>query len=115
MPQWFNLPNLLTLSRLALVPFIIQAILDGRHLAALALFAIAAATDLLDGAAARRFGISTPVGAYLDPIADKCLMSGVFLALAMARLAPWWFVCVVFGRDIYILLSVGVLLFVTPV
>ena len=115
MPRWINLPNLFTLLRLFLVPFVIQAILGGRHTLALALFGIAAATDILDGAAARRFGIATQAGAYLDPVADKCLLSGVFLALAAARTVPWWFVGVVFGRDLFILLGVaGVMLF-TPV
>jgi len=115
MPRWFNLPNLLTLSRLLLVPFIIQAILAGAHFRGLALFAVAAATDVLDGAAARRWGTVTPFGAYLDPIADKCLLSGVFLALAAARIVPWWFVGVVFGRDIYILLAVAAFLLLSPV
>jgi cardiolipin synthase len=112
MPGWINLPNLLTLLRLALVPFVIREILAGRHVLALALFGAAAVTDVLDGAAARRLGLATETGAYLDPIADKCLLSGVFLALAAARMAPWWFVAVVFGRDLYILMGVaGVMLF----
>jgi len=115
MPRWINLPNLFTLLRLVLVPFVIQAILQGRYTLALALFGIAAVTDILDGAAARRFGLSSQAGAYLDPVADKCLLSGVFLALAAAKAVPWWFVGVVFGRDLYILLGVaGVMLF-TPV
>src|SRR5947209_4152308 len=52
MPRWLNLPNALTFARLLLTPFVIKAILDGRHTLALALFAVAAVTDLLDGAAA---------------------------------------------------------------
>ncbi|SPF53780.1 CDP-diacylglycerol--glycerol-3-phosphate 3-phosphatidyltransferase [Candidatus Sulfopaludibacter sp. SbA4] len=115
MPRWINLPNLFTLLRLVLVPFVMQAILQGRYTLALALFGIAAVTDILDGAAARRLGLSTQAGAYLDPVADKCLLSGVFLALAVGKVVPWWFVGVVFGRDLYILLGVaGVMLF-TPV
>ena len=107
MPRWINVPNGFTALRLALVPFVILAILRGRHVLALELFAAAAATDVLDGAAARRFGTATRIGAYLDPIADKCLLSGVFLALAAAGAAPWWLVGVIFGRDIYILLGAG--------
>ena len=105
MPRWINVPNGFTALRLALVPFVIEAILHGAHFLALALFAVAALTDVLDGAAARRFGVATQFGAVLDPIADKCLLSGVFLALAAAGAAPWWLVAVVFGRDIYILLG----------
>jgi cardiolipin synthase (CMP-forming) len=115
MSRWLNIPNSFTLLRLALVPFIIQAIVEGRHFAALALFAVAALTDLLDGAAARHFGSSTQAGAYLDPIADKCLLSGVFLALAVASILPWWVVAIIFGRDIYILLAVAVIMLSTPV
>jgi cardiolipin synthase len=115
MPRWFNPPNLLTLTRLLLVPFVIQSILDGHHFRALALFAAAAVTDVMDGALARRLDLATPAGAYLDPIADKCLLSGVFLAMALARIVPWWFVAVVFGRDIYILIAVAAIMLVTPI
>jgi cardiolipin synthase len=115
MPAWINLPNLFTLLRLALVPFVIQAILDGRHFRALALFALAAVTDVLDGAAARRFALSTQAGAYLDPIADKCLLSGVYLALAAAGSIPWWLVAVIFGRDLYILAAVAIIMWSTPI
>ena len=105
MPRWINVPNMFTLLRLVLVPFVIEAILGGRHVLALSLFAVAGFTDILDGAAARRFGLTTQAGAYLDPIADKCLLSGTFLALAFARMVPWWLVAVIFGRDLYILLG----------
>ena len=115
MPRWVNVANLLTLLRLLLVPFIIVAILDGNHVRALLLFTCAAVTDVLDGLAARRFGLATRAGLYLDPIADKCLLSGVFLALASARLVPRWLVAVIFGRDLYILCAAGFLLWLTPV
>ena len=64
-----------------------------------------------DGAAAR-LGVASQTGAYLDPIADKCLLSGVFLALVAGGMVPVWFVAIVFGRDLLILLGVaGFLLF----
>ncbi len=115
MPRWVNVANAFTAARLGLVPFVVQAILEGRHLAALALFGAAAVTDVLDGATARRFGLGTPVGAYLDPIADKCLLSGAFLALAAAGIVPWWLVAVIFGRDLYILAGAIMMLLLTPV
>src|SRR3954471_21669108 len=115
MPRWLNLPNFFTLLRLILTPFVIREILEGRHLRALELFAIAAFTDILDGAAARRFGVVTPTGAYFDPIADKCLLSGVFLALAAARIVPRWLVGIIFARDLLILAVVGLVLLYTPV
>src|SRR5690242_12461804 len=103
MRSWLNLPTFFTLLRLALVPFVLEAILFGRHFLALALFAAAAVTDILDGFAARRLHLATEAGAYLDPVADKCLLSGVFLALAAAAIVPWWFVGVIFARDLYLL------------
>jgi cardiolipin synthase len=115
MPRWLNAANLLTFLRFVLVPFVIRAILDGRHTLALALFAVAALTDVLDGAVARRFRLATPAGAWLDPVADKCLISGVFLALAGAGTVPWWLVGIVFGRDFYILAGVAIVMLLTPV
>jgi len=110
-----NAANLLTVLRLVLVPFVVLAILDGRHTLALALFAGAALTDYLDGAVARRFGLATPAGARLDPVADKCLLSGVFLALASAGTVPWWLVAIIFGRDFYILAGAATVMLLTPV
>ncbi|HUB31639.1 MAG TPA: CDP-alcohol phosphatidyltransferase family protein [Bryobacteraceae bacterium] len=115
MLRWVNVPNLFTLLRLFLAPVVIQAILDGKHLAALAVFAGAAATDVIDGAAARHFRMSTQAGAYLDPIADKCLLSGVYLALAVAGIVPWWLVAIIFGRDLYIVLGVATVMLLTSV
>lgn len=115
MPRWVNLANLLTLARFVLVPFIILAILEENHGRALVLFACAAVTDGLDGLTARVSGAVTQLGAYLDPIADKCLLSGVFVALAVGGFVPRWLVAVIFGRDFYILAAVGVLLWLTPV
>ena len=115
MTGWINAANLLTLLRLVLVPFVIRAILGGQHILALALFAVAAFTDVLDGAVARRFRLATPAGAWLDPIADKCLLSGVFLALATAGMVPWWLVGIIFGRDFYILAGAATVMLLTPV
>ena len=110
MPRWFNLANFFTLLRIILVPFIVRDILAGRHTAALVLFVAAAVTDVLDGALARGYGLETKAGAYLDPIADKCLLNGIFLALGSSGLVPWWLVGIVFGRDLYILLAVAAIL-----
>ena len=115
MPRWFNLANLFTLIRLVLVPYVIGAILDGRHTRALELFFIAAVTDGIDGVLARTYGMATQAGAYLDPIADKCLLSGIFLAMGATGRAPWWLVGVVIGRDIYILLAVVAVMALTKV
>ncbi len=110
MPGWVNVANALTLLRLLLVPWIVEAIARGEHLLGVILFVVAAWTDLFDGLAARSLGKVTGFGARLDPIADKCLLSGVFLALAFAGSIPWWVVAVVFGRDIAILLGAVLLM-----
>jgi cardiolipin synthase len=115
MPRWLNVANLFTLSRLVMTPFIIRDILDGQHTRALVLFFIAAWTDAIDGWLARITGNSTTAGAYLDPIADKCLMSGIFLAMGAAQIVPWWFVAIVLGRDLYILLAAIAMMSLTKV
>ena len=98
-----NLPNLFTLIRLFLSPFVARAILAGYYGQAIILFFIAGVSDAVDGFLARRLGESTPLGAYFDPIADKILLSVIYLSLAAARAIPWWMVTVVLGRDVLIL------------
>jgi cardiolipin synthase len=99
----WNPANLLTVSRLVLAPFVVRAILTGNYRRALVLLAVAGVTDGLDGLLARRFGWRTRVGAYLDPIADKALLSLGYLALGVAGVVPWWVVGIIFGRDVLIL------------
>ena len=113
-PRWLNLPNAFTALRILLAPVVIAAILQARHALALGLFIFAATTDVIDGALARRLGRPTASGAYFDPIADKCLLSGVFLALGWSRLAPRWIVAIVLGRDLYIVLAASACLLWTP-
>jgi len=100
-----NIPNLLTVARILLAPLIFSAIVSGRHVTALVLFAGASLTDGLDGIIARHFAQSTQMGAYLDPIADKILVSGVYLSLAVVQIVPWWLVLIIFSRDIFLLVS----------
>ena len=113
-PRWLNLPNAFTALRLLLAPVVAAAILASHHTLALAWFLLAAITDVIDGALARRLGQPTAAGAYFDPIADKCLLSGVFLALGWSRLVPRWIVAIVLGRDLYILLAASFCLWWTP-
>ena len=99
----FNLPNLVTLARLVLAPFVASDILRGHYGRAIILLFIAGFTDVIDGFLARRLQSSTAVGAYFDPIADKILLSVIYISLGLAGAMPWWMVAVVFGRDILIL------------
>ncbi len=103
----FNLPNLFTLARLVLAPFVASDILHGSYGRAIILLFAAGFTDVIDGFLARRFQISTRVGAYFDPIADKILLSVIYVSLGLAGAIPWWMVAVVFGRDVLILAMAG--------
>ena len=97
-----NLPNALTLLRIFLVPFLVVVLLtkfEGREIVALAIFLLATATDFFDGWLARRRGEITTLGALLDPIADKLLISAAFISLVEVGLAPAWMVVVVVGRE----------------
>jgi cardiolipin synthase (CMP-forming) len=102
-----NAPNLVTLLRLVLTPLIAADILHGNYGRAIILLFAAGFTDVIDGYLARHFKISTNAGAYFDPVADKILLSVIYISLGAAAALPWWMVGVVFGRDLLILGMVG--------
>jgi len=106
-PHWLNIANLLTLVRLACVPFAVHAILRQEHGRALAIVLFGGLTDAIDGTLARRFGMATSVGAYLDPITDKIFLSAGYIALATISSVPWWLVIEIFSRDVLILAASG--------
>lgn len=97
-----TLANLLTLSRIVIVPFFLAALIDGRMGLALMLFLIAGLTDLVDGTVARKFSRPSKWGAILDPIADKLLVQSCFISLGVIGALPWWFVILALFRDIVI-------------
>jgi cardiolipin synthase len=103
MPELFSPPNLLTFLRIGLTPFIVFALVGNRCEQAFWLSLIAGSTDAADGYLARKWGQVSRVGAYLDPIADKFLLTALYLCFGIANLAPWWLVYLVVGRDIMIL------------
>jgi cardiolipin synthase len=107
--QIFTAPNQLTLLRMIFVPFIVIHLVEGRYLWALVVFVIAGFSDGLDGLLARTLHQQTLLGQYLDPIADKLLLSTIFLVLSILRKIPWKFTVVVFSRDISILAASAVL------
>ncbi|HVJ06963.1 MAG TPA: CDP-alcohol phosphatidyltransferase family protein [Acidisarcina sp.] len=102
-------PNQLTLLRLCIVPFVVLAILDQRYRTAFALFVVAGITDGLDGLAARMLRQQTMLGQYLDPVADKLLLSTLFLVLTHVGLISWRVTVLVFGRDLGILVVSAIL------
>ena len=107
--QIFTAPNQLTLLRMIFVPFIVIHLVEGRYLWALAVFVIAGFSDGLDGLLARTLHQQTLLGQYLDPIADKLLLSTMFLVLSILRKIPWKYTVVVFSRDVSILAASAVL------
>jgi cardiolipin synthase len=107
--QVLTAPNQLTLLRMIFVPFIIIHLVEGRYLWALVVFIIAGFSDGLDGLLARRLHQQTLLGQYLDPIADKLLLSTMFLVLAILHKIPWKYTVLVFSRDISILAASAVL------
>jgi len=107
--QFLTAPNQLTLLRMIFVPFIVIHLVDGRYLWALVVFVVAGFSDGLDGLLARTLHQQTLLGQYLDPIADKLLLSTMFLVLSILHKIPWRFTVVVFSRDISILAASAVL------
>jgi cardiolipin synthase len=107
--QILTAPNQLTLLRMIFLPFIVINLVKHDFKWALALFILAGLSDGLDGILARTLHQQTLLGQYLDPIADKLLMSTMFLVLSIERMIPWKYTVVVFSRDVSILLISGVL------
>lgn len=97
-----SLPNLISLARLLAVPLVIYLILTGLFAAAFGLFVAAGVSDAVDGFLAKRFGQTSTLGAYLDPLADKALLVGVYITLGYAGDLPVWLVILVVFRDVII-------------
>lgn len=106
-----NIPNSLTLLRLFLVPLLTIAIIYREFELALALFLVAALSDLLDGLFARLLDQCTLLGLYLDPAADKMLTLSCYLSLAFIGLVPAWLAVVVFFKDLFMILGAAIIFF----
>lgn len=104
----WTIPNLLTFGRLLALPFLLVAILEGRHRDALLIFLAASVTDVIDGYVARRFQMTSPLGAYLDPIADKLFLTSAFIVFSFRSTpsvlhVPTWLLVLTISRDVAIL------------
>jgi cardiolipin synthase len=106
-------PNLLTLLRICLAPFLVAAILERHFAVSFGLFVVAGLTDALDGLLARLLKQRSMLGEYLDPVADKLLLSTLFLVLMHMSLIPVTVTVLVFGRDVGILVVAAILYAVT--
>lgn len=103
-----HLPNLLTSLRLAAAPTTAGLLVAGHFNAAFGLFAVAGLSDAADGFLAKRFGLASPLGRVLDPVADKALMLAAFVTLAMLDDVPMWLAATIIARDALILLGLGI-------
>ncbi len=97
-----HLPNAITIGRMAFVPLLILMLKNGRFLDALDIFLVAGVSDALDGYIAKRFGLTSRLGAILDPAADKILLVSAYVMLAWLGLIPFWLVLAVVFRDVLI-------------
>lgn len=97
-----SLPNLITLARILSVPVVIWAIASHEMMLAFVLFLLAGVSDAVDGFLAKRFGMKTELGAYLDPLADKVLIVSIYVALGITEAVPRWIVILVVSRDVLI-------------
>jgi len=107
--QLRSAPNLLTLLRLIFVPLVVIAVIGNHYKWALVIFIAAGISDGLDGLLARLLKQKTVLGQYLDPIADKLLLSTMFLVLSLTHRIPWGVTVLVFSRDIIILIICSLL------
>lgn len=103
----WTLPNLLTFARLVALPFLINAIIGGDHMQAFLIFYAMAVSDFVDGFLARHFGMASPLGALLDPIADKLFLVSTFIVFALKSTPsnihiPFWLVLLTVARDLLI-------------
>ncbi len=105
-----NIPNLLTIGRILLIPLLVIFLLDGKELAAFWVFVLAGVTDALDGFLARVLKQKTEFGAFIDPIADKLLLITSYITLAVLGFLPKWLAVIVVSRDVLICGGIGILM-----
>ena len=106
MDRALNLPNLITLGRVILVPVVFWLLITGQTEMAFVIFIVAGISDAVDGYLAKTFGWKTELGSYLDPLADKLLIVSIFLALGVGGKLPLWLVIAVVSRDILIVIAI---------
>jgi cardiolipin synthase len=111
-PIW-TVPNQITLLRLGFLPFFLILISYEQYRWALLVLVAAGLSDAVDGLLARKLNQRSPLGAYLDPIADKLLLSSSFIILAFKQKLAWWLTIIVLSRDVLILMVAVVILLIS--
>lgn len=101
-----TIPNLITIARLLMVPFVIVMIGQERWMLAFVGFVVAGVSDGVDGFIARRFDMKSELGAYIDPLADKALLVSIYVALSVVGVLPGWVAVLVVSRDVMIVSAI---------
>ena len=101
-----NLPNFITLARMLMTPLAVMMIISQRFFPAFLIFILAGVSDAIDGFIAKRFALRTELGAYLDPLADKALLTSIFITLAAIGVVTPALAILVVSRDLMILFAV---------
>ena len=104
-----NIPNILTIIRFILIPFIYVSVLSRHYLIALIIFTISAITDVLDGYIARKYNYITDIGKLMDPLADKSTQIALLLSLTILKILPLWIFIIVFVKELVLVISASVL------
>ena len=94
-----NIPNILTLIRFFIIPFIFLFVISKHYLIALIVFSISAFTDVLDGFIARKYNYITDIGKLIDPLADKLTQLSILCALTLLNIIPWWILVIVLIKE----------------
>ena len=104
-----NIPNILTIFRFILIPFIFTAVINHKYLIGLIIFTISAITDILDGYIARKYDYTTDIGKLIDPLSDKLTQVSLLLALTILNILPWWILAIVFVKECVMIIVASVL------
>lgn len=104
-----NIPNILSIIRFILIPFIYISVISRHFLTALIIFTISAITDVLDGFIARKFNYITDFGKLIDPLADKLTQISLLLSLSILKILPWWIFAIVFIKEFVLIIYASVL------
>jgi cardiolipin synthase (CMP-forming) len=111
--RFWTVPNQITLLRLGILPFFLILIAYEHYRYALLILVLAGCSDGIDGLLARKLNQKSAIGAYLDPIADKLLLSSSFILLAMEKQLAWWLTIMVLSRDIMMLTVAAVIILIS--
>ena len=104
-----NIPNILTIIRFILIPFIFTSVVNEDFLATIIIFTISAITDILDGYIARKYNYITDIGKLIDPLADKITQMSLLLSLAILGILPWWIFAIVFIKECVMIISASLM------